>query len=64
MTALLTRAHPTPWCRAKRWYMRRRYGMPYWRDDKVATLLGFAHLGCPICGKGAHAALMRERSTR
>lgn len=33
---------------------RSEYG-PRWEDDKVAQMLGIAHLGCPACGKGAIA---------
>ncbi len=32
---------------------RKVYGQPFWKDDRVAIVLGRAHRGCPRCGRGA-----------
>ena len=42
-------------CPIRRRWMRRRYGMPFWRDDKTAQMLGVARFGCPRCGRGMEA---------
>lgn len=40
-------------CWARRRYLRWRWHMPFWRDDRVAQMLGVAEFGCPRCGRGA-----------
>lgn len=40
-------------CPIRRRWLRRRDHMPFWRDDKVAQMLGIAWYGCPRCGRGA-----------
>lgn len=40
-------------CPVRRRWLRRRIHMPFWRDDKVAQMLGIAKYGCPRCGRGA-----------
>lgn len=40
-------------CRIRLAWMGWRYGMPYWREDQTAQMLGVAQYGCPRCGRGA-----------
>lgn len=40
-------------CPIRRRWLRRRWHMPFWRDDKTAKMLGIAHLGCSRCGREA-----------
>ena len=40
-------------CNVRRRWLRRRIHMPFWRDDKVAQMLGIAQYGCPRCGRGS-----------
>ena len=40
-------------CWARRRYLRWRWHMPFWREDKVAQMLGIADRGCPRCGRGS-----------
>lgn len=40
-------------CIIRRHWLRWRTDIPFWRDDKVAQMLGVAQLGCPRCGRGA-----------
>lgn len=40
-------------CPVRSWWNKRRWHMPYWRDDRTAKMLCIAHLGCPRCGRGA-----------
>jgi hypothetical protein len=40
-------------CWLRRRWLRHRIGLPFWRDDKVAQMLGVAHYGCRRCGRGA-----------
>lgn len=47
-----TRLHPLTCPIRSRW-LRWHIGVPFWRDDKTATMLGVAHLGCHRCGRGA-----------
>lgn len=36
----------------RRWY-RRKFTYPYWREDRVAEMLGVAQYGCRYCGFGS-----------
>lgn len=47
-------------CPIRRRWMRHRWHMPFWRDDKVAQMLGVAQYGCYRCGRGA----VEERDRR
>lgn len=40
-------------CPFHRRWLRHRWHMPFWRDDKTAQMLGVAEYGCPRCGRGA-----------
>lgn len=40
-------------CPVRRRWLRWRWHMPFWCDDKTAQMLGIAHKGCPRCGRGA-----------
>lgn len=47
-------------CPIRRRWLRRRHGMPFWRDDRIAQMLGVAQYGCHRCGRGMEA----ERDAR
>lgn len=51
-------------CPLRRRWFRHRYRMPFWRDDKVAQLLGIAQYGCPRCGRGATEQRDAARTAR
>lgn len=40
-------------CSVRRRWLRWHIGMPFWRDDEIAQMLGIADKGCPYCGVGA-----------
>jgi hypothetical protein len=40
-------------CNVRLRWLRWRIGMPFWRDDETAKMLGIAQFGCPRCGRGA-----------
>lgn len=40
-------------CNVRRRWLRWRIGLPFWRDDRTAQMLGVAHVGCPRCGRGS-----------
>lgn len=42
-------------CPIRRRWLRRRWHMPFWRDDRVAQMLGVAESGCWRCGRLAVA---------
>jgi hypothetical protein len=42
-------------CPARSRWRRYRYAQPFWRDDKVAAMLGIGQYGCRRCGRGAVA---------
>jgi hypothetical protein len=42
-------------CPIRRRWLRRRWHMPFWADDKTAQMLGIAQYGCRRCGRGAIA---------
>lgn len=46
-------------CPIRSRWLRRRNRQPFWRDDKVAQMLGVAWYGCGRCGRGA----ITERTT-
>lgn len=38
-------------CPVRSRWLRARYGVPFWRDDKVAQHLEIAQAGCLRCGR-------------
>ena len=42
-------------CHVRRRWLRWRIGIPFWREDKTAQMLGVAQYGCRHCGRGAVA---------
>lgn len=50
-------------CPIRRRWLRWRWHMPFWRDDKVAQMLGVAQYGCPRCGRGMVAERDRAALT-
>lgn len=48
-------------CPVRSHWLHRRNFQPFWRDDKVAQLLGIAWYGCPRCGWRATAEWAKER---